>query len=371
MTLSAVILVGGEGTRLRPLTALTPKPMLPLAGRPLLAYTFDHLRAHGVGRAVLSCGYLPTQIRDHFGADDRGMALEYRVEPEPLGTGGAIRFGADGIGETFLALNGDSLRGADLDALVAFHRERDARATLLLTPVADPSRYGLVRLADGGLVRGFLEKPRPEEIDTDLINAGLYVLEPSVLDLVPPGRASSIERDVFPKLVEEGSLYGLALPGYWLDVGTPESYLQAHRDVLERNVETGVGRELGDDYVAVDPSASVSPDARLVPPVLVGAGAVVEAGARVGSLAVVGSGARLGRNAVVENAVVGADAVLGAGTVVVGSVVADGAELGDGCEVRGLSVVGPAARLGEGNMLDHGLRIGAGQTIPPHSLMFS
>src|SRR5438093_1993826 len=204
------------------------------------------------------------------------MALEYRVEPEPLGTGGAIRFGADGIGETFLALNGDSLRGADLDVLVAVHRERDARATLLLTPVADPSRYGLVRLADGGLVRGFLEKPRPEEIDTDLINAGLYVLEPSVLDLVPPGRASSIERDVFPRLVEEGSCYGLALPGYWLDVGTPESYLQAHRDVLERIVPTEVGEALGRDYTSIDPTAQISAEARLVPPVLVGPDAVVE-----------------------------------------------------------------------------------------------
>src|SRR5262245_35643095 len=345
--------------------------MLPLAGRPLLAFTFDHLRRHGVERAVLSCGYLPTQIEEHFGGETEGLALEYRVEPEPLGTGGAIRFGADGISETFLALNGDSLRAADLDALLAFHRDRGAKATILLTPVADPSRYGLVRLTNGGRVGGFLEKPRPEEIDTDLINAGLYVLEPEVLDLVAAGRAVSIERDVFPRLVEEGSLYGLALPGYWLDVGTPESYLQAHRDVLERNVETGVGEALGDDYVAVDATAQVSPEARLVPPVLVGAGAIVEAGARVGSLAVVGAGARLGQGAVVENAVVGARASVGAGCVLVGSIVGEGAELGDGCEARGLSVVGPGARLGGGNTLDFGLRIAADEVVPPNTLRFS
>jgi mannose-1-phosphate guanylyltransferase len=369
--LDAVILVGGEGTRLRPLTARMPKPMLPLAGRPLLAYTFDHLRRHGVGRAVLSCGYLPTQIEEHFGAMIEGLALEYCVEPEPLGTGGAIRFGADGISDTFLALNGDSLRAADLDALVAFHREQGAKATILLTPVVDPSRYGLVRLVDGGRVGGFLEKPRPEEIDTDLINAGLYVLEPEVLDLVPDGRAVSIERDVFPRLVEEGTLYGLALPGYWLDVGTPESYLQAHRDVLERNVETAVGDALGPGYVSVHESADVSAEARLVPPVLVGPDAIVGAGARVGSLAVVGAGSVVGPGAVVEDAVVGAGAVVGREAHVVGSLLGEAAEIGEGCEVRGLSVVGPGARIGARNMLDHGLRVGAGRDIPAGSLAFS
>ncbi len=366
-----MILVGGEGTRLRPLTADTPKPMLPLAGRPLLAYTFDHLRRHGVHRAVLSCGYLPTQIEEHFGAETGGLALDYRVEPQPLGTGGAIRFGAEGITDTFLALNGDSLRAADLDTLIAFHRERGARATILLTPVADPTRYGLVRLGENGLVSGFLEKPRPEEIDTDLINAGLYVLEPDVLDLIPSDKAVSIEREVFPRLVEEGSLYGLALPGYWLDVGTPESYLQAHRDVLERNVETEVGDALGADYVSIDPSAQVSPHARLVPPVLNGAGAAIAAGARVGSLAVVGAGARIGEGAVVEDAVVGEGATVGESAHVVGSLLGEGSEVAAECVVRGLSVVGPRARIGAGNMLDHGLRVGAGETIPPGALTFS
>ena len=276
-----------------------------------------------------------------------------------------------GSTETFLALNGDSLRAADLDALIAFHRERGARATILLTPVDDPTRYGLVRLGENGLVSGFLEKPRPEEIDTDLINAGLYVLEPDVLDLIPSGQAVSIEREVFPRLVEEGSLYGLALPGYWLDVGTPESYLQAHRDVLERNVETEVGDALGADYVSIDPSAQVSPDARLVPPVLIGAGAAIAAGARVGSLAVVGAGARIGEGAVVEDAVVGEGATVGESAHVVGSLLGEGSEVAAECVVRGLSVVGPRARIGAGNMLDHGLRVGAGETIPPGAVTFA
>ncbi len=200
MTLPAVILVGGQGTRLRPLTERTRKDMLPLVDRPLLAYTFEHLRRHGVRRGVVSCGYMPTQIREHFEDAYGELELEYRVEDEPLGTGGAIGFAAHGIGETFFALNGDSLREADLDELVRFHRSTGARATILLTAVTDPSRYGLVRLGADGAVESFLEKPRPEEIDTNLINAGLYVLEPEVLELIPPGRAVSIEREVFPRL---------------------------------------------------------------------------------------------------------------------------------------------------------------------------
>jgi len=371
MSLPAVILVGGQGTRLRPLTDTTRKDMLPLVDRPLLAYTFEHLARHGVARGIVSCGHLPDQIEAAFGARYAGMALEYAVEPEPRGTGGGIAFAARELEGSFFALNGDSLREADLDELVAFHRAAGAKATILLTPVADPSRYGLVRLGGDGRVETFLEKPRPEEIDTDLINAGLYVLEPEALERVPDGRAVSIEREVFPRLAEEGSVYGLALPGYWLDVGTPESYLQAHRDVLERSFRTEVGEALGPDFTLVDPSAEVHPEARLVPPVYVGPGAVLEAGARAGSLASLGAGSSLGRGAVVENAVVGGRATVGAGSVVVGSIVGDDAEIGAGCDVRNLAVVGSGAVLGEANELDHGLRIGAGQRIPEHALRFA
>jgi mannose-1-phosphate guanylyltransferase len=371
VSLPAVILVGGQGTRLRPLTDRTRKDMLPLVDRPLLAYTFEHLAQHGVERAIVSCGYLPDQIRAVFGDRYGPLALEYAIEEEPLGTGGAIGFAARELEGSFFALNGDSLREADLTELVRFHRAAGAKATILLTPVADPSRYGLVRLAADGRVETFLEKPRPEEIDTDLINAGLYVLEPAVLELIPEGRPVSIEREVFPRLAAEGSVYGVALPGYWLDVGTPESYLQAHRDVLERSFPTAVGEALGPDFTLVEETARVHPHARLVPPVYVGPGAVVEEGARAGSLAVLGRGSRLAAGAVVENAVVGAGASVGEGSLVVGSIVGEEAELGADCEVRNLAVVGPGARIGAGNELDHGLRIGAGQEIPEGALRFS
>ena len=371
MTLPAVILVGGQGTRLRPLTDRTRKDMLPLVDRPLLAYTFEHLARHGVERGIISAGYLPDQIEAWFGTQHDRMALEYAVEDEPLGTGGAIGFAGRELEGSFFALNGDSLREADLGELVAFHRSSGAKATILLTPVADPSRYGLVRTAADGRVETFLEKPRPEEIDTDLINAGLYVLEPEILDLVPPGRAVSIEREVFPRLAAEGSVFGTALPGYWLDVGTPETYLQAHRDVLERIFQTEVGEALGADFTLVDDTAEVHSGAKLIPPVYVGPGAVVEDGARLGSLAVLGAEARLAEGCVVENAVVGARTRIGARTSVVGSIIGDDARVGAGCELHNLAVVGPGAEVGERNVLDYGLRIGAGQHIPDEALRFS
>jgi len=371
MTLPAVILVGGQGTRLRPLTDRTRKDMLPLVDRPLLAYTLEHLARHGATNAIVSCGHLPDQIESFFGDRYGSLELEYAVEDQPLDTGGAIGFAGRGLESSFFALNGDSLREADLTELVRFHRSTGAKATILLTPVSDPSRYGLVRTAPDGRVSSFLEKPRPEDIDTDLINAGLYVLEPEVLHLVPSGRAVSIERDVFPRLADEGSVYGIALTGYWLDVGTPESYLQAHRDVLERSFVTEVGEALGSDFTLVDGTADVDPGARLVPPVYIGANAVVENGARAGSLAVVGPGSRLAAGAIVENAVVGGRTTVAEGAVIVGSIVGDDADIGPGCEIRNLAVVGPGAGLGAANELDHGLRIGAGQRIPEQALRFS
>ena len=290
---TAIVLVGGKGTRLRPLTDTTPKPMLPVMGRPLLSYTYAQLRAANIRNVILACGYLPTEIEAHFGTEANGVAVEYRVEPEPLGTAGAIRFAASDLRETFLALNGDTLRDADLRPLVAFHRRRGGRATMLLGRAADPSRYGVVDVDGRGRVRGFREKPAPEEIDIDVVNTGVYVLEPDVLDLVPPGRPVSIERDVFPSLAAEGSLYALELDGYWIDVGTPEAYLEAHMNLLEQQ-----------GGVVVDQSARVSTAARVVAPAAIGADAVVGDGASVGPFAFVGEGASVGESAIVEHAVI-------------------------------------------------------------------
>jgi len=280
----AVVLVGGEGTRLRPLTYETPKSMLPVMNRPFLEHQVEHLHRHGVDRIVLACGYRPDAIRAHFGDE-----LEYVVEPEPLGTGGAIAHAGRGIAETFVVANGDVLTDLDLTALVAFHRERGARMTIGLHPVDDPSRYGVVVTDPDGAVSAFVEKPAPGTIAANTINAGTYVVEPDVLELIPEGRAVSVEYEVFPALVGAG-LYARSFAGYWRDIGTPASYLDAN---VERLPEGG----------AIDPTATVAAGASVTASV-VGAGCRVEADARVHrSVLLPGAVVTAGRN--VDNLVVG------------------------------------------------------------------
>ncbi|MDQ4041795.1 MAG: nucleotidyltransferase family protein, partial [Actinomycetota bacterium] len=266
--MQAVILVGGEGTRLRPLTSTVPKPVVPLVDRPFIAYMLEWLRRHGVDDVVMSCGFLAAGVRNVLGDGGAyGIRLRYVEEPRPLGTGGAVKFAESLLDERFLMLNGDVLTDLDLSAQVARHVETGARGTLALIGVEDPSAYGLVRLRDDGSVREFLEKPSPDQIDTNLISAGAYVLERDVLDLIPSGKACSIEREVFPRLVGEG-LYGFAGEGYWLDIGTPDRYLQATFDILERNVRTAAGDRLGAGFLSVDEGAESH--GRAVPPALVG-----------------------------------------------------------------------------------------------------
>lgn len=278
-----VVLVGGFGTRLRPLTNHTPKAMLPVANRPFLEHQLEHLASHRIDRVILACGYRPDALRAHFG--DR---VEYVVEEEPLGTAGAIAHAARGVEETFVACNGDVLTDLDLTALVGLHRARAARLTLALHPVDDPSRYGVVETAADGAVTRFVEKPPPGTAGADTINAGTYVLEPEVLADVPPGRAVSIEQEVFPMLIGRG-LYAQVQAGRWIDIGTPESYLAA-------NVQLAPPEGL------VDPSATVEPGVRIARSV-VGPGAHVGAGASVsGSVLLPGAVVPAGR--IVENRVI-------------------------------------------------------------------
>lgn len=280
--MQAIVLVGGEGTRLRPLTETVPKPALTLVDRPFLAYMIEWLAGHGVSEVVLACGFLPDVLREALAGEEEraGVSISYVVEPERRGTAGAIRFAADELGDRledrFLALNGDVLTDLDLTALLRAHEQCGARATLGLYPVEDSSAYGLVHSDHDGAVLEFLEKTG--EAVPGEINAGMYSLERSVLDLIPPGEEVSIERDVFPRLVGQG-LHGLRLDGYWMDIGTPERYLQASWDILEGRVETRV--EPTAPGVLIDADAEVAADARVGPRVVLGAGCRVEAGAGV------------------------------------------------------------------------------------------
>jgi mannose-1-phosphate guanylyltransferase len=319
--MQALVLVGGKGTRLRPLTDSVPKPALTLVDRPFLAYLVEWLAAYGVDEVVLACGFLPDQLRAALGdSEHEGTALTYVVEPERRGTAGAFRFAADELGERlgerFLALNGDILCDLDLGALLRAHEQRGARATIALHPVEDSSAYGLVECDADGAVLAFREKtgePMPGEV-----NAGAYVLERSVLDLIPPGREVSIEREVFPRLVGDG-LGALCLDGYWMDIGTPERYLQASWDILEGRVHT-----------RVQPTA---------PGLLVGGGAVVEDGARVGPRAVVSPGCRIEDGAWVSGSVLLEGCTVGAGARVSGSILSAGVNVAPGATLAG-AVVG-------------------------------
>lgn len=325
--MQAIVLVGGEGTRLRPLTENVPKPALTLVDRPFLAYMIEWLAGHGVGEVVLACGFLPEALREALAGEEEraGARIRYVVEPEPLGTAGAIRFAADTLGDEleqrFLALNGDVLTDLDLTALLRAHAEWGAAATIGLHPVEDSAAFGLVERGDNGRVLQFLEKTG--ERKPGGVNAGMYCLERSVLDLIPPGENVSIERDVFPRLVGHG-LHGLSLDGYWVDIGTPERYLQASWDILEGRVDTRV--EPTAPGVLVDAEARVDPEAAIGPRAVVGPGCRVAAGAELRGSVLLG-GSRVGEGARVLDSILSAGAEVPPGAVAEGVVVGEGERL--------------------------------------------
>ncbi len=306
--MKAVVLVGGEGTRLRPLTLSTPKPLLPVGNRPFLEHQLQWLSGAGVDEVVLSLGYLPHAFEAHFADGElAGVKVRYAVEDEPLGTAGAVRFAAEGIDEPVLVCNGDVLTTLDLPALLAFHAATGAEATIALTRVEDPSAYGVVPTREDGEVVAFVEKPPRETAPTTWINAGTYVLEPGVLDRIPARLAVSIERETFPRMLETPRrLFAMASDAYWLDIGTPQTYLQANRDVVSGRFGAA-SRNAGDavvgEGVVVDAAAKVSDS-------VVGDRCVIAAGARV-ERSVLHDGARVGAGAAVLDSVVGACAEVG------------------------------------------------------------
>jgi mannose-1-phosphate guanylyltransferase len=366
----AVILVGGEGTRLRPVTTLVPKPVAPVVERPFVAYILDDLVRHGVTRAIFSSGFLAAAIEAEIGdGSGYGIAVEYVVEEEPLGTAGAVANCAAKLDDApFYVFNGDVLSDVDLGALADLHGEKGGMGAIFLTPVADPRRYGLVELRDDGSVASFVEKPGEHE-GTALINAGVYVLEREVLEMVPRGRLYSIERGVFPKLARSGSLFGYVDEGYWRDIGTPESYLQAHFDILERTVRTSVGELLGDAYLYVAPSAAVDPAARVVPPCYVADGARVAAGARVGPLAVLGAGAVVGEGATVNESVLQAGVQVGAHAEVARSILVRDCRVGAGAQLHA-AVLGEGCDVGAGNQLAAGVCLSPGTALADGCIQF-
>jgi len=364
----AVILVGGEGTRLRPLTSTVPKPVVPLVDRPFIVYMLEWLERHGVDDVIMSCGFLATSVRNVLGDGSQlGLRLRFVEEPEPRGTAGALKYAERLLDERFLMLNGDVLTDIDLTAQMAAHERTGAAGTLALVGVDDPTAYGLVRLHEDASVREFVEKPTADEIDTNLISAGAYVLERSVLELIPPDRNVSIEREVWPRLVGHG-LFGFAARAYWLDIGTPERYLQGTFDILEGNVDTAVRERLGAGFVHV--SEDVAPDGRVVPPAIVERGCRIGAGAHVGSLVVLGEGVTVGENATIERSVVLNGAEIGDGCTLRDCIVAGGVRIGAGTVVSGGAVLGEGVTVGERNVLSRGMRVFPQTHVPDGAITF-
>jgi mannose-1-phosphate guanylyltransferase len=367
----AVILVGGEGTRLRPLTSRQPKPVITLVDRPFLTYMLEWLRGHGVDEVILSCGFAPTKVEAALGDGSAlGLRLRYVTEPEPRGTAGALKFAEDLLDERFLMLNGDVLSDIDVGAQVRLHERTGAVGTLGLVGVEDPSAYGLVLLDDGGAVTGFLEKPTPDQlvgVERPLISAGIYVLQRSVLDLIPPDRNVSIEREVWPRLVGAG-LYGAPVEGpYWIDIGTPAAYLQGTFDILDGRVRTGVLARLSDGLSVAE---DVRCDGRIVAPAMVGPGCAIEAGASVGAHTVLGPGVTVGAGSRIERSVVLDGGRIGAGCVVTDSIVAPGATVDDGAVLRDGAMLGEGAVVGAGNVLAAGVKVQPGARLPSAALTF-
>ncbi|MEV4871698.1 nucleotidyltransferase family protein [Streptomyces syringium] len=354
----AVLLVGGRGTRLQPLTLNTPKPMVPAAGVPFLAHQLARARAAGVDHVVLATSYLAEVFEPYFGdGSAHGLRLTYVTEDEPLGTGGAIRGAADalaaGPGEGVLVFNGDILTGLDIPGLLGSHRRAGADVTLHLTRVADPRAFGLVPTAADGRVLAFTEKPQhPDEIVTDQINAGTYVFRREVIDSIPTGRPVSVERETFPGLLADGALlHGVVDAAYWLDLGRPASFVQASADLVRGVVRSpAVPGEPG-EYLVL-PGARVETGALLGGGTVVGAGAHIAAGAEVEG-SVVLEGARIEEGARIRASMVGADARVGPRTVLDGVVIGDHAE------------------IGADNELCDGARVWCGMTIPDAAIRFS
>ena len=354
--MKAILLAGGKGTRLRPLTVHTPKPIVPIFNRPFLYYQLDLLRqVPEIDEAILSLNYQPRRIEEIFGeGEGLGLRLRYVVEPMPLGTGGAIRYAGDQLKESVVVFNGDVLTQVDLGAVLRLHRERKAKATIVLTPVENPRAYGLVETDAAGNIQRFLEKPGEDEITCNTINAGIYVLEPETFDRIPKDTAWSIERSFFPSLIERGETFvAYVYDGYWIDIGTPAKYLQVHKDIMD-------GRYLAPPFdsapprsaQAVDSAASagrafvaegarVEADVELQGPCFIDEGAVVKAGARILPYAVIGRQTHVDEAAVIEDSIIWPNGWVGRETHISGAI------LGRNCHIGRNAIVSPGAVLGD------------------------
>ena len=346
--MKAILLAGGQGTRLRPLTLQTPKPIVPIFDRPFLQYQIDRLTAlPDVDEVILSLNYQPGRIETVFG-DGRhlGVRLRYVVEPEPLGTGGAIKYASTGVRDTVVVFNGDVLTQIDLAAVLRLHRERKARATIVLTPVENPSAYGLVETDGEGNIQRFLEKPTPDQITTNHINAGIYVLEPETFDRIPSDVPWSIERSYFPSLVERRETFvAYVYNGYWIDIGTPEKYVQVHRDIMDGRYVAAPFANLAAPRTSIAADVRIEDGAIVEGPCFIDEGVLVKAGARVGPYSVIGRQTLIEEDASVDAAILWPNCRVSRETTVRNAILGRNCHLGRNVSVDNDAVLGDKTTL--------------------------
>ena len=352
--MKAVIMAGGEGTRLRPLTSNAPKPMLPIANRPMMEHVITLLKRHGFDEIVVTVAFLANAIKTYFGdGSELGVSIEYADEPTPLGTAGSVGNARHLLTERFLVISGDVLTDMDLGEIWKYHEQRGAMATIALTTVPNPLEFGIVITREDGSIERFLEKPTWGQVFSDTINTGIYVLEPEIFDYIPIDRSVDFSSDVFPRLLaEEQPIFGPVIDaGYWEDVGTLEAYLRAHKDVLDQRVAIDVPGFRVSDGVWLGEGAEVSPQAEIIGPAVIGAGSKVEAGCRLGEYSVLGSNVRLLHDVHLERSVVHDNVYIGAGVRMRGAII------GRAGSIRS------NARIDEGAVLGEEVFVGADAVI--------
>jgi mannose-1-phosphate guanylyltransferase / phosphomannomutase len=357
--MKAVIMAGGEGTRLRPLTSNAPKPMLPLVNRPMMEHVIELLKAHGFDEIVVTVAFMANAIRNYFGdGSELGVSITYATEETPLGTAGSVRNAMDQLTERFLVISGDVLTDIDLGAIVRFHEEREAMATIGLAHVENPLEFGIVITREDGSIERFLEKPTWGQVFSDTINTGIFVLEPEIFEYIAPDQAVDFSSEVFPRLLADGKpLFGAVADGYWEDVGTLEAYLRAHKDILDGTVDLNVPGFEVEPGVWVGEGAEISPEATIDGPAVIGENCRIEGNARIAAYAVLGANVRVRAEASLERVVVGDNAYLGAGVRLRGTVVGRSCDLRNGVRTEEGVVLGDECFIGEEAVLAAGVKV--------------
>ncbi|MBI2955585.1 MAG: NDP-sugar synthase [Chloroflexi bacterium] len=370
--MKAVILVGGEGTRLRPLTCNRPKPMIPVVNRPFLDHVLDYLKRHNIYDVILSMCYKPDVIEGYFGDGSHlGMNITYVVEKSPLGTAGGVKNVERYLDGPCFVFNGDILTDLDLNAMLQVHQERGATVSIALTPVEDPTAYGLVETDGTGRVLGFIEKPGWDRVTTNLINAGTYIIEKEVLRHVPADSYYMFEHGLFPSLVQRGDpVFGYPSSAYWIDIGTPEKYINVQRDLLVGKVAKAMPVGCLQEGVWLGDGCDISPMAKLTPPVVLGARVTVEANVSITGPVTIGDDCHIGPESVIEDAIIWQHTTIGAGVKMKRCVIARGCTVRDNAWITNNAIVADECEIGSGNRLEHGIKIWPNKVIEPNAITF-